>query len=152
MNNTIELIQQQALPTLSVRRRAAVQDLPATLGQAYSEIMNYAMPLGASISGPAYVIYYNMDMSDLDIEIGFVCEQLVLGNGSITSDEIPAGSYVTAIHTGSYAAMEPLYGAMSTFIQENGLAPTGEAIEFYYNSPSEVPESELKTKIQMRVL
>lgn len=39
MEYVIELIQQQALPTLSVRRRAGVQDLPAVLGQSYGEIM-----------------------------------------------------------------------------------------------------------------
>lgn len=148
----IELIQQEALPTLSVRKRTGVQDLPAVLGQTYGEIMTYAAEMGATVSGPAYVSYFNMDMADLDVEIGFVCEQTVLGNGTVTEGEIAAGRYVTSIHYGPYAGMEPLYNAMFTFIQENGLAPTGESIEFYYNSPAEVPESELKTKILMRVM
>lgn len=104
------------------------------------------------VSGPAYVIYFNMDMADLDVEIGFVCEQIILGNGTIIDGEIAAGSYVSSLHYGPYSGMEPLYKAMFDFIQNKGLTPSGESIEFYYNSPMEVPESELKTKILMRVM
>ncbi|RYD03611.1 hypothetical protein N752_18735 [Desulforamulus aquiferis] len=43
--------------------------------------------------------------------------------------------------------MEPVYNAMMQWINENGYAPTGVAYEFYYNSPMEVPESELLTKV-----
>ena len=48
---------------------------------------------------------------------------------------------------GPYKEMEPVYNAMMQWIQENGYTPTGTAYEFYYNSPLEVPESELLTKI-----
>jgi effector-binding domain-containing protein len=92
-----------------------------------------------------------MDMTDLDIEIGFICDSKPLGNETVLSSEIPKGRYVTAVHIGPYSAMAPLYEAMSTFIAEKRLNPTGEAIEFYYNSPMEVQESELKTKILLGV-
>jgi len=43
--------------------------------------------------------------------------------------------------------MEPVYNAMMQWINENGHMPTGVSYEFYYNSPAEVQESELLTKI-----
>lgn len=151
MSLSIDLLEQPAIPALTVRRRSAVENLPATLGVAYSEIMSYAGQIGARVKGPAFVIYYNMDMADLDIEIGFICENPTQGNGIVVGSEIRAGLYVEAMHTGPYSAMIPLYEAMSAFMAEKGLVPTGEAIEFYYNSPMEVPENELKTKIWMGV-
>ncbi len=151
MNVEITVNRQPSIPTLTVRRRSAVENLPATLGQAYGEIMHHAAKTGAGVVGPAFVVYYNMDMTDLDIEIGFVCDSKPQGNDAIISGEIPEGTYVTAMHMGPYSAMVPLYEAMSSFIAEKGLIPTGVAIEFYYNSPMEVQESELKTKILMRV-
>ncbi|MDO9535730.1 MAG: GyrI-like domain-containing protein [Bacillota bacterium] len=40
---------------------------------------------------------------------------------------------------------------MFQWIAENGYEQTGVYYEFYYNSPEEVPESELLTKIVMPV-
>ncbi len=151
MDYLIELEEQAELPTLSVRRRSAVQDLSAVLGPAYGEIMTFADMQGLSIQGPAYVIYYNMDMDDLDLEIGFVAGEKVPGNDSIQSSVIPAGKYVSSMHAGPYAEMVPLYEAMMAFMKEHSLPPSGPAIEFYYNSPMEVPESELKTKVMLGV-
>jgi effector-binding domain-containing protein len=43
--------------------------------------------------------------------------------------------------------MEPIYAAMSKWISENGYVATGTSYEYYYNSPADVPESELLTKV-----
>jgi effector-binding domain-containing protein len=43
--------------------------------------------------------------------------------------------------------LKPVYNALLQWIGENGHTPTGIAYEFYYNSPNEVPESDLLTKI-----
>ena len=44
--------------------------------------------------------------------------------------------------------MAPTYAAMNGWMSDNGYVPTGVVYEFYYNSPEEVPESELLTKIE----
>jgi len=147
MKYSIELVDQAAIPTLSVRRRSSVQDLPAVLGQAYGDIMQFAGGQGLKTLGPAFTIYYNMNMDDLDMEIGFVSKDRVTDNEIVQKSEIPAGKYVSALYTGPYAEMTTLYEAMSRFMIERGLIPTGTACEFYFNSPLEVPENELKTQV-----
>lgn len=147
MDYPIELLEQAATPTLSIRRRSPVQNLPAVLGQAYGEIIEFAAAQKVNMPGPAFVIYYNMNMDDLDLEIGFLSVERVPGNDAVQGSEIPAGKYVSAMHTGPYTEMVPLYEAMSAYMIERGLVPSGMACEFYYNSPAEVPESELKTKV-----
>lgn len=149
MDWNIEVVEMPAMPALTMRRHSAVQNLPAVLGEAYGKIMQYACSKGFNMPGPAFVVYYNMDMSDLDIEVGFVAGGAVEGNEAISGSEIPAGPYVTAMHIGPYEAMAPLYEAMSAFILEKGLTASGIAVELYYNSPAEVPEAQLKTKVML---
>ena len=50
---------------------APVESLPQVVGQAYGAIMEYAGQLGVQPSGAPFVAYYNMDLADLDMEIGF---------------------------------------------------------------------------------
>ncbi len=88
-----------------------------------------------------------MDMQNLDVEMGFVMTKSLPGKGEIKAGEIPAGRQVSCLFKGQYKEMETVYNAMRQCIQENGYTPTGTAYELYYNSPQEVPENELLTKI-----
>lgn len=47
--------------------------------------------------------------------------------------------------------MEQTCGAMTRWMAEKGYEPTGVAYEYYYNSPEEVPVSELLTGIVLPV-
>ncbi|MFX1446179.1 MAG: AraC family transcriptional regulator, partial [Promethearchaeota archaeon] len=58
-------------PTLAVRTRTPVMNLPQEIGNAYKAIMEYLGELGVEPVGMPFVIYYNLDMQDLDVEIGF---------------------------------------------------------------------------------
>ena len=74
-----ELLDRSAQPTLVIRTRTAVQNLPQVLGQAYGAILQYAGSLGVQPCGAPFVAYHNMDMQDLDIEIGFPFAQALTG-------------------------------------------------------------------------
>lgn len=134
-------------PTISIRTRTAVENLPQVLGKAYEAIMNHLLEIGVQPSGPPYVGYFNMDMQDLDIECGFPVAQRVTGNNEIKPSEIPAGRQVSCLYTGPYSQIASAYDAMMEWIPANGHAPTGVCYEFYLNDPAETPENELLTKI-----
>jgi len=103
MQYKIELQEQPAQPVLSVRARAAVGDLPQVLGNAYGAIMLYLGELGIHPSGAPFVAYYNMDMQNLDIEIGFPVSDILPEKNDIKTGEIPAGKQVSCIHKGPYS-------------------------------------------------
>ena len=147
MQYKIELQEQPAQPVLSVRARAAVGDLPQVLGNAYGAIMLYLGELGIHPSGAPFVAYYNMDMQNLDIEIGFPVPGICPGKNEIKASEIPAGKQVSCIHKGPYSQIEPAYNALMQWIGENGYTATGTAYEFYLNEPGKTPESDLLTRI-----
>lgn len=147
MSYKFQVTEQPARPVLSIRTRTSVENLPQELGKAYGAIINYLNEIGEQPLAFAFAAYYNMDMEDLDVEMGFPVPKSIPGKGEIKSGEIPAGKQVFYLHKGPYHAMEPAYHAMMQWIEENGYTPTGVSYEFYYNSPGEVDESELLTKI-----
>jgi len=109
--------------------------------------MQYLNEISEQPSGAPFSAYYNMDMDNLDVEMGFPVAKPLAGKGEIKAGEIPAGKQVSCVHKGPYNQMEPVYNALLQWIEENGQTSTGVSYEFYYNSPLEVPESELLTKI-----
>lgn len=147
MEYKIEVEERPAQPVLSVRTRTAVSNLPQELGKAFRAIIAYLDELGEKPAGAAFAGYYNTDMNDLDVEIGFPVAKALPGRGVIKAGEIPGGKQVSCLHKGPYNQVEPAYAALMRFVDENGYTATGVSYEFYYNSPAEVPESELLTKI-----
>lgn len=142
-----ELTEQPSQPVLSMRTRTAVGNLPQELGKAYGAIIQYLHELDEQPLETAFAAYYNMDMQDLDVEMGFPVSKPLAGKGEINASKIPAGKQVSCMYKGPYSQMAPVYNAIMQWMNENDYTPTGVVYEFYYNSPADVPESELLTKI-----
>ena len=147
MTHKCELIERPAQPTLSVRTRAAVQDLPHVLGPAWGKIMQYMGELGEMPGGAPYVAYFNMDMQDLDMEIGFPVLRTLPGRGEVQAGFTPAGKAASCLHIGPYNELAAAYSDLSAWISEQGVQPTGVAYEFYLNDPQHTPPAELQTLI-----
>jgi effector-binding domain-containing protein len=142
-----ELVNRSTQPTLAIRTRAAVQNLPQVMGQAYGAIMQYAGQLGVQPCGAPFVAYFNMDMQDLDIAIGFPFAQELTGHGEIQAGEIPGGKAVTCMHIGPYDQVGGAYEAVQKWLEANSYIPVGVAYEFYLNDPQTTPPSELQTQV-----
>lgn len=142
-----EVKEQAAQPTLVVRKRAPVDELPRVLGESYLAIMQYIMELGEEPVGPPFAAYHNMDMQDLDVEIGFPVSGGLPGKGDIRAGEIPGGKVATCLYVGPYDRVEPAYNALAKKIEEEGCEATGVAYEMYLNDPGQTPPEELRTLI-----
>jgi effector-binding domain-containing protein len=143
-----EIRKQQAQPVMSIRMRTSVQNLPDVLGKGFGDVVNYIIGQGAQPQGPPFVAYYNMDMENLDIEIGFPVAKKLPGAGEIKAGEIPAGKVASCIYTGPYGeGMKAAYEALQKLVAEKGGEPTGIVYEIYFNSPMDMPPAELKTMI-----
>ena len=143
-----EILKKREQPTLFIRTKTKIEDLPMLIGESYAEMAAYLKELGEYLSDVPYVAYYNMDMQNLDVEVGFpVCKTLP-GKGKIQAGFIPAGMAAFCMYRGAYHEMEAVYGEMSKWIEENKYEPVGTAYEYYYNGPG-FPECELLTMIVM---
>lgn len=147
MDYKFEVSEPAPRPALAVRTRTPVSNIGAVMGQAFGKVYQHIMETGAKPGDCAVSVYYNMDMNDLDVDIGFVLAEPAAGAGEVHALEIPGGKQVSCMYKGPYDQMESTYAAMSEWMAANGYIPTGMAYEFYYNDPSQVPASELLTKI-----
>lgn len=149
MTYEFELSEQKAQNTIAIRTRSAASDLPQVLGKAFDALMNYMNETGVQALGAPFVGYFNMDIQDLDIEVGFPVAVPSVEKGEIKPSTIPAGKQLSCLYKGPYSQIEPAYNAVMEHIAVNNYTWTGICYEFYLNDPDNTPESELLTKIVM---
>ncbi len=142
-----EIIEREAQHTLSVRTTSAVQNLPEVLGKNYGAIMQYLGQLNKQMSGPPFVAYYNMDMQNLEIEIGIPVSNKLSDKDEIKASEIPFGKFASCLYIGPYSEIRPAYESLTKYIEEQGYEAAGYVYELYLNDPSEVQPEKLQTEI-----
>jgi effector-binding domain-containing protein len=147
MTYQCQLIDRGAEPTLVIRTRASVQQLPQVLGPAWGAIMQYAGRNGLAPSGPPFVGYHNMDMQDLDLEIGFPFARRLSGEAEVLAGELPGGKAAVCLHVGPYDKIGAAYEALQKWLEANGHTPSGVAYESYLNDPQSTPAAELQTQV-----
>ena len=147
MNYHCEIKDVSAQPALSIRARCAVQELPQLLGVSFGAIAQHLGGVGENPAGAPFVVYYNMDMQNLDVEIGFPVSRSLSGQGNIQASQIFGGKFATCLFVGPYSEVGPAYDALTKFVADKGFQPTGVAYEFYLNDPQTVQPSELQTQI-----
>jgi effector-binding domain-containing protein len=146
MDYKCEIIETKDQNVLSIRTHVSVENLPPLIGQAYGKIMGRLEETGVTISGEPFVAYYNLDMENLDVEMGFPVDVKVEGKGEIQPGMIPGGAKAKTMHIGAYQDMAPAYETLTQYIKDQGREPTGVAYE-YYLDPPEVPMEKTRTVI-----
>lgn len=147
MSYPCEIKEQAAQPSLTIRTRADAQELPQVLGRCYASLYTYLEQIGQPPAGPPYIAYYNMDMQDLDLEVGVPVAKELPGNGEIQPAALPGGTVATCLYTGSYKELGVAYNTLTRFIEDHHRQAAGPAYEIYLNDPSDTPPEQLQTLI-----
>ena len=132
---------------LMIRKTTSIQDMPSVLGQCFGEIIQYVMESGAEEPVESFVIYHNMDMSNLEIDVGFTVTESLPSRGHIVSSSIPAGQYAVALHVGPYETLNVTYEELTKFVEERKLTVDSWVYEVYLNNPMDNPDEPAKTMI-----
>lgn len=141
----IRMLEEQ--PALTIRTNTPLKDLQKIIGEAYGEIAQYLGKNGKAPAGNPFIIYYNEDMNNLDIEMGFPVGPDVKGQGRVQVSKMPGGKSATAIHIGSYETLAKTYELLAAFVKEQGLTPDSWMWESYLNSPQDTQPERLRTEI-----
>ena len=146
--SNFEILQKREQPTLFIRTKTKIENLPGLIGESYGKMEAYLKEIGEYLSEVPYVAYYNMDMQNLEVEIGFPVDKPLSGKEDIQAGFIPAGKVVFCMYRGAYSEVEATYSEMAEWIDDNNYKSAGTAYEYYYNGPG-FPESEMLTMIVM---
>lgn len=141
----MEIRKVESVKAISKRVRCSLQEIAQAMGQAYGEI---AQKAGPTLAGAPYVIYFNEDMNDLDMELGFPTTAGEAPEG-LDLTTIPAGEVATAKHIGPYDKLEDTYVKLMSFIAEQGRDKDSWMYEWYLNDPAEVSPEELVTEVMI---
>ncbi len=135
--------------TASIRTRTSVSNLPETIRQAYQSIGILMSENGVECVGAPFAIYYNMDIQDLDVELGFPVSSRISEKGRIKNSFIPQGKVISFTHVGPYNELESAYNEAFEWIKQNNVETNGVVCELYHNDPAVLPPAELITEICM---
>ncbi|MDP1827530.1 MAG: GyrI-like domain-containing protein [Archangium sp.] len=141
-----ELEQQPSQPTLCVKAQVPVTELPMALGKAFGQIMGLLESRGEQPAGMPYVAYKNLDMANLDVEIGFPVAKPLEGKGEVEPGALPGGTWAATLHVGPYDQVGPAWDALQQFIAASGRKARGVGYEFYFDPP-ETPPEKIRTRI-----
>jgi effector-binding domain-containing protein len=142
----IVLLEQPEQRVLSIRTTINMNDLSNVAEQAYDKIIEYLTQIGELTGGAPYVCYYNEDLENLDVEIGFPVAKTFQGTNEIAAHTIPVQKVLAGIHLGAYVDSDPLFYEMMQWLNDNGYQTQGTIYNYYLND-SNRPENELLTKI-----
>jgi len=67
----VEFKEQKSQPVLSIRTKTTLADLPKIIGDNYHKIAEYLEEMEEQPVDVPFTAYYNMDMQNLDVEMGF---------------------------------------------------------------------------------
>ena len=113
MSYNCEKLERKAEPVVSIRTKTSIQQLPQLLGESYMKIIQYLGEQGETPAGAPFVGYFNLDMQNLDVEIGIPVSKELPEKDDIKVSEIPAGNYASCIYTGPYDKIGPAYDALT---------------------------------------
>lgn len=144
---TFSIVQRDEQPVLSIRTNTGLRDLPDTILNGLAKVGQYIAEQNLLPSGPAFVAYYNLEMNDSAVEIGFPVSQPVHGDGEVQARTIPGGPAGMCLYVGPYQELATAYQQLNAYIESQGREPTGVSYEFYLNNPAVTPPDELETQI-----
>ena len=148
---SITLMRQPGFHTLTIRKTINfMEEYSAFAGYSFEKIIKYLESLNELPGGEPIVCFYNMDLENLDVEIGFPIASPVSGMDDITASTIPSRRVVSAIDLGPYEKQDPTLEELFAWIQSNGYEMEGQIYYQYLNDTGR-PESELLTKMILPV-
>ncbi|MBZ9571534.1 GyrI-like domain-containing protein [Methanobrevibacter sp. TMH8] len=145
----IELMKKAKKPVISIKTTTNMETLPILIGECYEKIGNYLEEIGEYPEDIPFVRYFNMDMENLKVEIGFPVYKELPGKDDIEFSYIDEMKVVWAIYQGAYQEMGESYDKIIKWIEDNNITTNGTFLEYYYNSPEEISEDKLLTEIIM---
>ncbi len=145
--SNITLTQQPEFHTLTIRKNINfITEFSDFAGQSFDKITTYLESINVLLGGEPIVCFHNMDLENLDIEVGFPTAIFVSGKDEMSAQTIHSQKVVSAIDLGAYEKQDPTLEEIFAWIQENGYEMQGK-IYYQYLNDTNRPENEFLTKM-----
>ncbi len=141
----LEVRKQQ--PYVGIRSQVAMQELGSVLPPLSGEVFAWLEKKGLQPAGPPLWRYLTVDMErKLEFDVGVPVASAHSGEGRILADFLPAGRYVTALHTGHPDELEQATAVLLAWAENRGIEwkmdgeRWGGHVEWYLSDPGIEPD------------
>lgn len=131
----------------SHRTPSTYQEVFTAIPTGFGLVFERLQQADAEPGGIPFTIFHQAPDADTlgDVEM---CIPVTNPGKAVATIEIPGGPVAAVIHKGPYDEMGPAYEALAQWISEHGHEAVGPTREIYFNSPADVPPTELITELQ----
>ena len=138
-------IEQRTLPeqpTMVIRGKVKLEDIPSFLGRVYSTVERQVNESGAHAIGAPFARYRALDPEyrEFEIEAGVPVLVAAPGHGEVHGSSLPGGPAAVTVHIGPYERLESAYDAITAWLEQQGATPNGPAWEVYHTDADEQPD------------
>ncbi len=153
----IEFGEQKSQPVLSIRAKVSEKDLHDHVLKCFGKISSYLSEQGVTPNGAPFIAYYNIDMYNLrgngewDMEVGFPITEILPRNSEIKQSMTVKGKTISYLYNGAYSGLGKAYSKLSEWLDKSKYHSMKISYEYFYNSPNDVPEEELLTRVVLLI-
>jgi len=115
-------------PTLVVRRKATVRDIPNVVPPACGLVWNVVRAQHVPGAGRHVSLYLD---DQINLEIGVELESPFESHGEVIGSALPSGPVATAVHFGPYNQLRAAHQAIRDWCARHGHTPAGPNWEVY---------------------
>lgn len=141
-----EVILTKTQPAISIREKVKVKDMSTEISRMFDELCPLLQGEVVCV-GPPFAFYHSWSDDETDMDVGFPISGKAIPKGRVRGFELPAVRAVVGMHVGPYDRIVDSYTRMKEWMRSNGYQPADYMWEEYLNSPDEVPEDKLMTRL-----
>lgn len=136
----IEAVTNEEQPTAIMSTTLVVEEIGPWLGRAYSSVAASLAAQETHPVGPPFARYHRHADGHFDVEAGFPVTEPIKPDGEVRPSSLPGGTAATAMYVGPYDGMQPVYEALTSWVDEQRQELGGDAWEVYFSEPSVEPD------------
>lgn len=143
---------QDVRETLVYSSRQVLTDFFNELPKLFRNLLDEILAKGGVCAGAPVILYYddfnqaNFNPQKVDMEVAWPVADPKLANSTL-----PAVRVATCTYVGPYDGLEKAYGAVFSWINDNGYKTKLPTREIYLNDPAVTPPEQLVTEIQIPI-
>lgn len=138
-------------PYVAITRRVSMESFASVVPALLGQVFGWLTDAGIEPARPPFFRYALINMpGQMEISAGVPIPAAVAGDGGVEAGTIPAGRYVTAMHTGHPSELMEATGRLLEWAEAAGVTwamhPESDGehwdgrFEFYFDSPDDQPD------------
>jgi effector-binding domain-containing protein len=138
---------------LVIRRSFSPADIGLVLREILTKVYGYVVSNQLTIAGAPVCCYKEWTEQMATVEAGLPIAGPAHPEAEFIRSSIPAGTYASVIHEGSYDTIDQAHQAIETWLQQEGLRADTDVFEVYLTDPDEHPDpANWQTQVMRRLL